>query len=158
MARTVQEVSTDLLMVRPDASSFIESFLILASPWIRKSGACASGPASPSLDQTRKPNDLMRCLSTFSASCERTGGIACAVSALETVIDNATLGSPLLRMKLMRSSLDNWLSDFWMSLTLMTARACACISPSWPVCAASSCNTVLMKAPGWAISFCCSSG
>src|SRR5215813_1675848 len=100
MALTVQEVGATLVIVRPDAASLIESCLTLTSPWIWKSADFASGPVlvSPSADQTRKPNDLILSLTTFSASCDRSDGTGCPVSALRININTEIFGSPLLRM------------------------------------------------------------
>ena len=60
-----------MLTVRPEAASFIESFLIRTSPTTLKSGVLALSPVVvPSSDQVRKPNDLTRSFSRFSAICE----------------------------------------------------------------------------------------
>ncbi|MBC7804270.1 MAG: hypothetical protein H7Y16_10370 [Candidatus Parcubacteria bacterium] len=80
----------------------------------------------------------MRSLITFSASCERAGGSAWAVSALLISTCTEILGSPLLRMNWMRSFSLIWLSDFCTSLILIDARTVVAISPSLPSCGASS--------------------
>ena len=65
----------NLLIVRPEAASFAESFLTCASPITVKSGVFALSPvAVPSSDQVRNPNDLMRSFSRFSAIGEFCGG------------------------------------------------------------------------------------
>jgi hypothetical protein len=89
----------------PEAASLSDSFLSLASPVTAKS-ALLPGAAGifESSDQVRNPNDLMRSLSRFSATCE-----FCAVASApspRTPIDTEIFGSPLLRMKSMRSSRD----------------------------------------------------
>src|SRR5262245_1700381 len=100
---TVQELSMYLLIVIPDASSLAESFLRFASPVTAKSAAVAcEDDALPSSDQIRKPNELMRSLSRFSA----TGEFCEFPPSARTLIDTDIFGSPLLRMKLTRSSRD----------------------------------------------------
>ena len=90
----------------------------------------------------------------FSASWDRPGGSAFAESPSRITIRMEILGSPLLRMKSMRSSLDIWLSDFCTSRTLTTARVSDSISPSLPAAGTPSCITVLMNALERGISFC----
>ncbi len=140
MAFTVHEVSVYLVIVSPEAWSFAESFLMRASPDTRKSAVLSVLPSS---DQVRKPNDLMRSLSRFSAIAEICAGPS-ARSASRVVIRTATFGSPLLRMKLMRSSRDISFSDFCTSRVFTTACVVTYASPSLPTFGSDSWTTVEM--------------
>ena len=148
MALSVQEVSAVLVMARPEAGSRVDSCLSWTSPRMAKSAAWASaaGGVSPSAAQTRKPNDLIRSLSTFSASCERSRPSG-PPAALAMSIRIEIRGSPLLRMNSTRSSRDSWLSDFCTSRMLTTARVCISTRPPLPALGAPSCSTERMKAP-----------
>src|SRR5689334_14985625 len=100
---TVQDVSAYLLTVRPDAGRRIESFFTRASPCTRKSAFFAAGSAAPPSDQVRKPNDLIRSFSMFSATGDGCGA-ASGASASRTATWTATFGLPLARMKSDRKS------------------------------------------------------
>ena len=98
---------------------------------------------APSSDQVRKPNDLMRSFRMFSAIAEGCDA-ASVLSASRVAMRTATFGSPLLRMKSMRSSRDIWLSDFCSSRDFTTACVVTDISPSLPSTGSDSCTMVAM--------------
>jgi hypothetical protein len=104
------------------------------------------GSGGPSSDHVRKPNCLMRSLSRFSATGEGCGG-ALDWSASRTAMRTEIFGSPLARMKSMRSSRDIWLRDFCSARTLTTPCVCIDTSPSLPMRGALSEVTVETKVP-----------
>ena len=143
MPFTVHEVSRYFSTVMPEAASLADSFLSLASPTTANSAPLPRAAGSfGSSDQMRNPNDLMRALSRFSATCEFCAGAS--VFSPRTLMVTEIFGSPLLRMKSMRSSRDSWLSDFCTSRTLTAACVVTYMSPSLLRCGSPSCTMLAM--------------
>ena len=130
----VQPFSAYLVTTSPEAASFIDRRLIFASPSMTKSGpAFGSSLRAASSDHVRKPNDLMRSLRTFSATGDGCAG-ASGASASRVTMRTPTRGSPLARMKSMRSLRDISFSDFCTAFTLTTASVVIDTRPSLPFC------------------------
>jgi hypothetical protein len=140
----VHDDSAYVVTVRPEASSRVDSRRTFASPAIEKSGALpASAPPSA---QVRKPNDLMRSASRFSATGERCAG-ASGRSASRDVIAIEMRGSPFARITSKRSLVVISFSDFCTALTLTIASVVIVAIPSLPITGSLSRTTVRMKSP-----------